>query len=123
MHGQGQVRNHQYEIESSREVIRALTEDKEQLDRRLAQSSLENVQLKKQHDRVVIERDELEEKNKSLLSALNSGEYQRLLKEADRYEKELTDMVAQRDSELGECREKLMRLLSVVSVCQARSKF
>ena len=47
----------------------------------------------------------------------------RLLKEADRYEKELTDMVAQRDSELGECREKLMRLLSVVSVCQAQSKF
>ena len=85
-------------IESS---LRSMTEDKELLDRRLTQSSLENVKLKEQYDRVVAERDELEEKNKSMSSALDFGEYQRLLKQADRYEKERAQWQRDRDSLQG----------------------
>ena len=85
-------------IESS---LRSMTEDKELLDRRLTQSSLENVKLKEQYDRVVAERDELEEKNKCMSSALDFGEYQRLLKQADRYEKERAQWQRDRDSLQG----------------------
>ena len=78
--------------------LQSVTEDKELLDRRLAQSALENVKLKEQHDRVLAEKEELEEKNKSLSSALDSVEYQRLLKQADRYEKERAQWQRDRDS-------------------------
>ena len=81
--------------------LQSVTEDKELLDRRLAQSALENVKLKEQHDRVLAEKEELEEKNKSLSSALDSVEYQRLLKQADRYEKERAQWQRDRDSLQG----------------------
>jgi len=80
---------------TSRKDLDIAREDKELLDRRLAQSALENVKLQEHYDRMLADKDRVEaraadlaEKNRVMTSVLDTAEPRRLKERADRLEKE-----------------------------------